>query len=735
MERLRTLPVSKAKVISSLEEREGLCERGRREKAGEVHGGDFKYTTVTPSSARFFSVSIHNGYSLILRLIFQSALINQVSMASSSRTQTKPSSILSGKVRVSARIRGFRDHELTSDVGCSSSITSVHKAGDSEHSEKVTLSFDDQTSSRKNEYDVDHCYLQNEDTALIFSKEIKPQIARVFEGENSTFIAFGARSSGKTCTIQGSEENPGLGMLAMGEILKTVGEKHAVAVSIYEVVHNHVYDVLDAKNTEVQVLEDAQGKIMLKGLSKVRVTSLPEFQKLYSSGVTSSKSTQKITLEAPRRSHKALMIHILACNEGGNSKCIGKMNFVDLAGYENARRNSIDGTNFIEGTQINKSLNALLNVIHAVNANEARVPYRESKLARVLQDSLPGNNHISMIVCLNPFFCPDTIHAITLASRLKNIKPVSVLSSSTKKYSNSGVMLSANKANSGVGVFSTTKKLTNSRLPLSTKKTNTVLKGRNLFDSKEDVNDTKEQVLSTENNPSNVVKLDICNGGSTHVPEKKCTSDGALFSSDVEDISSTILACSLEEIPELDTKQERVSLEFKDEDVSVKAQSNCTDLMHHVNGDDNIEKENNHLIVNESQSPSLTARLIELRENLKSFCSSTPLSVSRPHDHEPKTPITTHKLELSNCQSGTFSKHNSGMKHSLVQDYLQFLNSASKDELKGIPGIGKKRASYILELREESPEPFKSLDDLQDIGLSAKQVKTMMKKAAAHLFS
>ncbi|KAK1411253.1 hypothetical protein QVD17_37800 [Tagetes erecta] len=118
------------------------------------------------------------------------------------------------------------------------------------------------------------------------------------------------------------------------------------------------------------------------------------------------------------------MIHILTCNEEGKSKCLGKMNFADLAGYESARRNSVYGTNFIEGTQINKSLNALLNVIHAVNASETRVPYRESKLARVLQDSLGGNNHICLIVCLNLFFCPDTIHAITLASRLKHIKPV-----------------------------------------------------------------------------------------------------------------------------------------------------------------------------------------------------------------------------------------------------------------------------------------------------------------------
>ncbi|XP_076913388.1 kinesin-like protein KIN-10C [Bidens hawaiensis] len=632
-------------------------------------------------------------------------------MASSSRTQTKPSSNPSGKVRVVARIRGFRDQELASSLA----ITSAHKAGDGEHSEKVTLSFDDQTSSRKHEYEVDYCYHQNEDTSVMFLKEIKPQIAKVFDGENSTFIAFGARGSGKTCTLQGSEENPGLGMLAMGEILKTVGERHAVAVSVYEVLHNHVYDVLNSKNPEVHVLEGAQGKIMLKGLSKVRVKTILEFQKLYFSGDTSNKSTQKMTLELPRKGHKALMIHILACNEGEKAKCIGKMNFVDLAGYENARRNSSDGSSFIEGTQINKSLNAFLNVIHAVNASETRVPYRESKLARVLQDTLGGNNHISMIVCLNPFFCPDSIHAITLASRLKNIKPASVLSSSTKKFSNTGIFLSTNKTNSGASVFSTTKKQANSRLPLFAKKTNVVLKGRNLFDGTEEANGIKEQVSSMENNPSNVVKSDISGGGSILVP-------------------------CVKENRESDAKEEIVPLELKNEVFFswfcyIITSNNCAEPVHLVNGD-NIEKAN-HLPANESQSPSLTTRLIELREKLRPLCSSTPLSasVSRPLDLEPKTPVITHKLEFSNCHSGTFSKHNSGMKQSLVQDYLQYLNSATKADLKGLPGIGEKRATYILELREESPEPFKCLDDLEEIGLSAKQVKTMMKKAAANLFS
>ncbi|KVI10113.1 Kinesin, motor domain-containing protein [Cynara cardunculus var. scolymus] len=508
-------------------------------------------------------------------------------MTPSSRNQMKSCSNLSGKVRVIARIRGFRDHELASK-----SVIQVCKSSGSGPSEKVTLSFDDQTSSRKNEYEVDHCYHQNEDTALIFSMEIKPHISKVFDGESSTFIAFGARGTGKTYTIQGSKENVGLGMMVMDEILKMVeGGKHAVAVSIYEVFQDHVYDILDSKNPEVPV------------------KSMLEFQNLYCMGSTSNKPKQKIAPELPRRSHKALMIHILACDKGGNPKCVGKMNFVDLA---------------------------------------------------------------------------DTIHAVTLASRLKSIKP----SMTAKKQTNSSVPLSANKADSVVAARSAAKKGTNSRLPMSGKKTNAVLKERrNIFGDTdaEQANGFKKQA----NKPSNLVKSDIPNGDSAVVKEEKGSSDGALYS-DVIDVASAIVPC------------------------------------------DNIVKEDNNLLVNEGQSPPLSVRLKELSMNLQSLCS-TPLPTSTPQVAnteigniidavEPKTPIVTHKMDFSNCPSGTFSKRSSGMKQSLVQDYLEFLNTASKEDLKGIWGIGEKRASYICELREESPQPFKN-------------VKRMMKKVAGELFS
>lgn len=154
-----------------------------------------------------------------------------------------------------------------------------------------------------------------------------------------------------------------------------------------------------------------------------------------------------------------------------------------------------------------------------------------------------------------------------------------------------------------------------------------------------------------------------------------------------------------------------------------------------------IDKENNHFLINKDMSPPLSERLQEISNNLKQLISSTPQCIEIPPKNdtsniqacadivEPKTPdgsmIVYEKWEIANMKSPweTFNMRSSGMKNSLVQEYLKLLNTGGKEDLKRLKGIGEKRASYILELREESPEPFKNLDDLKDIGLSAKQIK------------
>ncbi|XP_059629242.1 kinesin-like protein KIN-10C [Cornus florida] len=716
----------------------------------------------------------------------------------------------SPRVRIVAKIRGFTDHESEPLSGDSTSWISVHKPKEEDSSERVKISFGDQLTSCKDAYEVDYCYKQNEDNAL-FSREVKPLISGVFDGQNATILAYGARGSGKTYLIQGSEKTPGLAVLAVAEILSIVEERrNSVTISSYEIFQDHVYDLLDPKRPEVLVLEDALGKIKLKGLSQVSVKSISEFKKIYFSGCSSQKLVQKKALEMPKRSHRGLIISISSYDENSNTKCVGKMNFVDLAGYEDPRRKSSDNLNLVESTRINKSLYALLNVVYALNANESRVPYRECKVTRMLQDSFGGKNHVVMLACLNPSFCQDTIYTTSLASR--SCQAINrVFTGSTKKFKTAfKPMVLSSLKNGNLGTVSTTaKKEIGSRVRFSEKKGSCKEKGRKLFDEGNQLI-SFEQAKSTSDNASAMKSNISSNIDSAIEPslqeEAKSTSDNtsamesnlslnidsAIDPSLPEEEKSipvaslatiskeeeTLLPIVFEDAEPATTEKETLlPIVFEDaepamtekisQDVSPRDESNCVEVTPGTNNyaktlivfedGNSIEKENQNSLVSEGGSPPISARLRELSNNLKTLYSSTPLrlkvmpkEINTPSRGqlvctdivEPKTPVVQQTLRVGNCDIATFDSpketfnmQSSGMKHSLVQEYLKFLNSASKEELKRVKGIGEKRATYILELREESPEPFKQLDDLQDIGLSAKQIKGMMKKVAGELFN
>ncbi|ESR35196.1 hypothetical protein CICLE_v10004612mg [Citrus x clementina] len=574
------------------------------------------------------------------------------------RTKADTGLNISKKARVIAKIRGFADLEAES-----ANWVCIQKPN-GEDSDSVTVSFGEQPSSRKECYKLDYCYEQNEGNGIIFAREVKPLISEVFNGINATIVACGAKGSGKTRVIQGSYEEPGLAALAVDEIL-SISEKmgKSITISFYEIFQDHVYDLLDPKQQEVQILENGQGKIQLKGLSQVPVKSISEFQKLYISMHNSRKPVQKITMDLPRRSHKGLIVNVSPVS---NFLPTGKMNFVDLAGYQDIRRKSTEGSIFVENTKVNKSIYTLFNVVYALNANESHVPYRESKLTRMLQESLGCKSKILMLTCLSPSFCQDSMYIVSLASRCcQGINPT--VSDSTKKTKSlvSSMLLSSHK-NQLPRSVSTTKTQTGSQMHSSTKKATGVasaVKGRKLFD--EAIQSTKSEKMS----------------------QKESSAPNAM-----------------------------------------------------VDKGQMIDKENNHLLINKDMSPPLSERLQEISNNLKQLISSTPQCIEIPPKNdtsniqacadivEPKTPdgsmIVYEKWEIANMKSPweTFNMRSSGMKNSLVQEYLKLLNTGGKEDLKRLKGIGEKRASYILELREESPEPFKN-------------IKGMMKKEMECLFN
>ncbi|KAG8365633.1 hypothetical protein BUALT_Bualt18G0126400 [Buddleja alternifolia] len=150
--------------------------------------------------------------------------------------------------------------------------------------------------------------------------------------------------------------------MAMSEILSKAKELgKSVYVSVYELTHDNVYDLLNPTHPAFQVY--------VKSISKFHST-------YFSRG--SSQNTQEVSTDQPHN-HKGLMVHI---SDELKPNLVNKINFVDLAGYEDPRKSSKNGITAVESNRINKSLYALLSVVSAINANEIRVPYRENTSAQ-----------------------------------------------------------------------------------------------------------------------------------------------------------------------------------------------------------------------------------------------------------------------------------------------------------------------------------------------------------------
>ncbi|KAK4384974.1 Kinesin-like protein KIN-10C [Sesamum angolense] len=661
----------------------------------------------------------------------------------------------SRKVRIIGKIRGFTDKESESVSKDSKPWITVKKPQENGSSEKYAVFLEAQSTGRKDGYELDYCSEQDEEIGEIYSREIKPVVSDIFDGRNACVIAFGARGSGKTYTIQGSPEKPGLAVLAMSEILSKARElRKSVSVSLYELSQDQAYDLLNPKHPTIQVLEDAHGKINLKGLSQVPVKSISEFHNVYFS--QGSLNSQKVQTDQPR-SHRGLMVHISSEEDSLKTKLVNKINFVDLAGYEDPKKSSRDGITPAKSNGINKSLYAILNVVTAIYANEIRVPYRESKLTRILQDSLAGSSHVLLVTCLmqNPVFCQDSLSSISLVSRsCRSTKQV--LTDSTNRINSLAKAKVPSSLKSGKimsASLSVKKHVGRSQLS-SANEAGSILKGRKLF-GEEKVATPKQLRCQSEDTSAQKSKmlpnlaLVVAPFSLEEVPMDKSNSQCSSMIEPVEDVnfegpgSQSLSKLQNTLLPSADSATTMTETE-------ASPQSGIYHLGSTPGANsDAICEANNPVHKKNDASPPLSERIREISNNLKSLCASSPLSIKMPEEAaasygsqlcyndivEPKTPAMELSIARYCSPRGNFSNRSSGVKHSLVHEYLSFLNSANKEELKSLKGIGEKRATYILELRKESPEPFKTLDDLQDIGLSAKQIKGMMKQVAGDLFN
>lgn len=235
----------------------------------------------------------------------------------------------------------------------------------------------------------------------------------------------------------GTQENPGNMYLTIKELFHRVAEtqsdkSYQIKVSFLEIYNEMIRDLLIISNDILDLREDAEKGIHIAGLSVIDVDSPEEVMDLLFFG--NGNRTQEATNanETSSRSHAVLEIQVAQKNraEGVQEDVnIGKLSMIDLAGSERAARTHNRGIRMVEGAAINRSLLSLGNCINALVENMEKgthhhIPYRDSKLTRLLKDSLGGNSRTVMIANVSPsHLCyEDTNNTLKYANRAKNIK-------------------------------------------------------------------------------------------------------------------------------------------------------------------------------------------------------------------------------------------------------------------------------------------------------------------------
>ncbi|XP_014644158.1 PREDICTED: kinesin-like protein KIF7 [Ceratotherium simum simum] len=281
----------------------------------------------------------------------------------------------------------------------------------------------------------------------VYQACVQPLLEAFFEGFNATVFAYGQTGSGKTYTMGEAsvaslhEDEQGIIPRAMAEAFKLIDENDLldclVHVSYLEVYKEEFRDLLEVgtASRDIQLREDDRGNVVLCGVKEVDVEGLDEVLSLLEMGNAARHTGATHLNHVSSRSHTVFTVTLEQRGRApsrlprpaAGQLLLSKFHFVDLAGSERVLKTGSTGERLKESIQINSSLLALGNVISALGDPQRRgsyIPYRDSKITRILKDSLGGNAKTVMIACVSPSSSDfdETLNTLNYASRAQNIR-------------------------------------------------------------------------------------------------------------------------------------------------------------------------------------------------------------------------------------------------------------------------------------------------------------------------
>ena len=324
-------------------------------------------------------------------------------------------------VNVICRFRPINDLERTSGNEQTCDFTSP-----------TSLTFHSSREKNVYRFNFDRIFPPSSTQQDIYDFGVKGIIDSVLDGYNGTVLAYGQTSSGKTYTMQGEmEEQAKQGIIprmishVFKHIYKNEGTDFMIKVSMIEIYQEKIRDLLDVSRVNLNIREDSIKGIYVDGVSERYVGCPNDVLALLEMGSANRAQAATNMNEHSSRSHSIFILTINQTNKIEGYSKIGKLYLVDLAGSEKISKTGATGHTLEEAKIINKSLTTLGRVINNLtDGKSTHIPYRESKLTRVLQESLGGNSKTCLIITCSPSIYneSESLSTLRFGERAKKIK-------------------------------------------------------------------------------------------------------------------------------------------------------------------------------------------------------------------------------------------------------------------------------------------------------------------------
>uniref|UniRef100_A0A671L7T9 Kinesin-like protein n=1 Tax=Sinocyclocheilus anshuiensis TaxID=1608454 RepID=A0A671L7T9_9TELE len=266
-------------------------------------------------------------------------------------------------------------------------------------------------------------------------QEVQSLVTSCIDGFNVCIFAYGQTGSGKTYTMEGVSEDPGINQRALRLLFSEVSAKkpdwdYKITVSMVEIYNETLRNLLGDNPNEkldIKMCPDGSGQLYVPGLTEFTVESVEDINKVFDLGHMNRATACTNLNEHSSRSHALLIVTVA-----------GKLNLVDLAGSERITKSGAEGSRLREAQCINKSLSALGDVINALRSKHSHVPFRNSRLTYLLQDSLSGDSKTLMMVQVSPLEsnASESVCSLKFAQRVRTVE-IGPSSSSRRQAENS----------------------------------------------------------------------------------------------------------------------------------------------------------------------------------------------------------------------------------------------------------------------------------------------------------